>query len=87
MNDIEIVEEFIDYTKNVINDMEYERPVDVTIDGMTVLAIENLLKEIQEDKERIKQYEEMITNHKKQLRKGGIYGFDYDLKLLEESDK
>ena len=30
-DDVKIVKEFIDYAQGVIDDMEYERPVDVTV--------------------------------------------------------
>ena len=35
----------------------------------------------------IKQYENMILKHKKQLNKSGIYGYDYDLKILESEEE
>lgn len=41
--DIEILEEFIEYSKDIINDMEYVRPIDVTITVDDIQAIENLI--------------------------------------------
>lgn len=53
--------------------------------------LEQIEKEHKEEngrlREKVKKYETMIINHKKQLSKSGIYGYDYDLKLLEESEK
>lgn len=42
-----------------------------------------LKEEIEKKDNKIKQYENMILEHKKQLHKSGIYGYDYDLELLE----
>jgi len=45
-------------------------------------------KKIAEKQEKmIKEYEEMIIRHKEQLRKAGIYGYDYDLKVLAEESE
>lgn len=49
--DIKILEEFIEYGQEMINDMEYERPVDVTISQNEIQAIENLMKSYKELKE------------------------------------
>ena len=42
--DIKILEEFAEYSQDIINDMEYERPVDVTIYQKELIALENLIK-------------------------------------------
>lgn len=47
--DIKTTKEFIEYAQEVINDMEYERPVDVTIYQKDIRAIENILA----DRERL----------------------------------
>ena len=47
-------------------------------------AIETLLTAYEKEKEKNKEYENMIINHKKQLKQSGIYGYDYDLKILKE---
>lgn len=36
---------------------------------------------IKEQQEEIEKYKNMIEEHKKQLKKSGIYGYDYDLKI------
>ena len=53
--DIKILEDFIEYSQEMINDMEYERPVDVTIHQTQVTALENLIKGYRELEERNKQ--------------------------------
>ena len=47
-------------------------------------AIETLLTAYEKEKEKNEEYENMIINHKKQLKQSGIYGYDYDLKILKE---
>ena len=47
-------------------------------------AIETLLTAYEKETEKNKEYENMIINHKKQLKQSGIYGYDYDLKILKE---
>ena len=47
-------------------------------------SIENVLTAYEKEKEKNKEYENMIINHKKQLKQSGIYGYDYDLEILEE---
>lgn len=47
--DIKLTKEFIEYAEEMINDMEYERPVDVTIYQKNIQAIENILA----DRERL----------------------------------
>jgi len=61
MNDIEILEDFMEYAKNVIDDMEYKRPIDVTINKFEIKALKHAitaLKERQADKDRIKELED-----------------------------
>ena len=57
-DDIEKIKTFADYSQEVLNDMEYEKPVDVTITQKEVNAINNLLSEREQDKARIKELEE-----------------------------
>ena len=40
-----------------------------------------ILSLIKEQQEEIEKYKNMIEEHKKQLKKSGIYGYDYDLKI------
>ena len=47
-------------------------------------AIETLLTAYEKEKEKNKEYKDMIIKHKKQLRQSGIYGYDYDLKISGE---
>ena len=47
-------------------------------------AIETLLTAYEKEKEKNEEYENMIINHKKQLKQAGIYGYDYDLEILKE---
>lgn len=46
-----------------------------------VEAIETVLNLIKEQQEEMEKYKNMIEEHKKQLKKSGIYGYDYDLKI------
>lgn len=57
-DDIEKIKTFADYSQEVLNDMEYEKPVDVTITQKEVNAINNLLSEREQDTKRIKELEE-----------------------------
>lgn len=101
MNDIEIIKNII-YSDNGAK-MEYidiNNIIDNECENF-IQAIENLIqrnknleqieKEHKEEngrlREEVEKYETMIINHKKQLSKSGIYGYDYDLKILEESEK
>ena len=100
MNDIEILEDIISGYKSIAIEWKFGN-VPVHLDERDIEAIENLiqrnkdLEEIEKEhkeengrlREKVKKYETMIINHKKQLSKSGIYGYDYDLKILEESDK
>lgn len=45
---------------------------------------ETVITAYEKEKEKNKEYENMIINHKKQLKQSGIYGYDYDLEILEE---
>ena len=50
--DIKVLEEFIKYAKNTLNDFDYERPIEVTIWKTEIQAIENLInrnKELEEE--------------------------------------
>lgn len=53
-------------------------------DSMNIRRIQELEAELEKEKEKNKEYENMIINHKKQLKQSGIYGYDYDLKILKE---
>ena len=61
--DIKILEDFIEYSQEMINDMEYERPVDVTIHQTQVTALENLIKgyrELHKDNKYLKEHIAML---------------------------
>lgn len=64
-DDVKIVKEFIDYAQGVIDDMEYERPVDVTVYQKDLTSMTNILAEREQDKKRIKELEE--ENKKKSI--------------------
>ena len=57
-DDVKIVKEFIDYAQEVIDDMEYERPVDVTVYQKYLTSMQSILAEREQDKKRIKELEE-----------------------------
>ena len=44
-DDVKIVKEFIDYVQGVIDDMEYERPVDVTVYQKDLTSMKHILAE------------------------------------------
>lgn len=81
VKEIEKIKEMFIHLKNYgwINDIKKEIDVDKAIE-----SIENLLTAYEKEKEKNKEYENMIINHKKQLKQSGIYGYDYDLKILKE---
>ena len=62
---IEEIKTFAEYSQEVLNDMEYEKPVDVTITQKEVNAINNLLSERKQDKARIKELEEELYSANK----------------------
>ena len=64
-DDVKILKEFIDYAQEVIDDMEYERPVDVTVYQKDLTSMQNILAEREQDKKRIKELEEENTELKK----------------------
>lgn len=51
------LKEFKEYAQEVINDMEYERPVDVTINQSEIYAIENTLQYIDQLENKVKELE------------------------------
>ena len=77
----------IERLKERINDSEDYRTVQVwlTDDVVAVNTVLNLTTKLQKENEEkdkeIKKYKNMIEEHKKQLKKSGIYGYDYDLKI------
>ena len=63
--DIKLTKEFIEYAQEMINDMEYERPVDVTIYQKNIQAIENILADIEkENKEKLDLLNKMKDKYK-----------------------
>ena len=59
-DDVKIVKEFIDYAQGIIEDMEYERPVDVTVYQKELTSMTNILAEREQDKKRIQELEEQV---------------------------
>ena len=57
-DDVKIVKEFIDYAQEVIDDMEYERPVDVTVYQKDLTSIKNILAEREQKDKQIQELEE-----------------------------
>lgn len=64
--DIETIKDLIEYSQNMINDMEYEKPVEITIYKEDIQAIENVLSEL-EKKDKIIKIDEMMS------KEDGIY--------------
>ena len=52
-----------------------------TYTTVRVNDLDTALSLIKEQQEEIEKYKNMIEEHKKQLKKSGIYGYDYDLKI------
>lgn len=59
-DDVKIVKEFIDYAQGVIDDMEYERPVDVTAYQKDLTSMQNILAEREQKDKRIQELEEQV---------------------------
>lgn len=57
-DDVKIVKEFIDYAQGIIEDMEYERPVDVTVYQKELTSMTNILAERELKNKRIQELEE-----------------------------
>ena len=66
-DDVKIVKEFIDYAQGIIEDMEYERPVDVTVYQKELTSMTNILAEREQDKKRIRKLEEELEKANRQL--------------------
>ena len=52
-----------------------------TYTTVRVNDLDTVLSLIKKQQEEIEKYKNMIEEHKKQLKKSGIYGYDYDLKI------
>lgn len=88
------IEQAIDILKNSIADYvigEYcEKCADNKIcddrneDCYYQQAIDTVVTAYKKEKEKNKEYKDMIIRHKNQLKQAGIYGYDYDLEILEE---
>lgn len=52
--DIKCVRDFLEYSQDIINDMDYERPVDVTIYQQQINSIEHILSDYKKLKEEFK---------------------------------
>ena len=59
-DDVKIVKEFIDYAQEVIDDMEYERPVDVTVYPKDLTSMKNILAELEQKDKRIQELDEQV---------------------------
>ena len=57
-DDVKIVKEFINYAQGIIDDMEYKRPVDVTVYQKDLTSMANILAELEQKDKRIKELEE-----------------------------
>lgn len=66
-DDVKIVKEFIDYAQGIIEDMEYERPVDVTVYQKELTSMTNILAERELKNKRIQELEEELAEFNKQL--------------------
>ena len=60
-DDVKIVKEFIDYAQGVIDDMEYERPVDVTVYQKDLTSMKHILAEREQKDKRIQELEEQLN--------------------------
>lgn len=63
-DDVKIVKEFIDYAQGIIEDMEYERPVDVTVYQKELTSMTNILAERELKNKRIQELEEEKQRYK-----------------------
>lgn len=61
-DDVKIVKEFIDYAQGIIEDMEYERPVDVTVYQKELTSMTNILAERELKNKRIQELEEKLLD-------------------------
>lgn len=75
---IELAKEFtkIDFS----NPMGWTGYYDAELEELSQ-AIDTVLNLIKEQQEEMEKYKNMIEEYKKQLKKSGIYGYDYDLKI------
>ena len=63
-DDVRIVKAFIDYAQEVIDDMEYERPVDVTVYQKDLTSMQNILAEREQKDKRIQEIEDALLKVK-----------------------
>ena len=64
-------------------DEEYYRD-EIEQKELLIKGFRAILNLIQKQEKIIDNYKEMIINHKKQLKQSGIYGYDYDLNIIEK---
>lgn len=83
-DDVKIVKEFIDYAQGIIEDMEYERPVDVTVYQKELTSMTNILAERELKNKRIQELEE--ENKKKSIELI-CYQEELDNSILEQAIK
>ena len=62
-DDVRIVKAFIDYAQEVIDDMEYERPVDVTVYQKDLTSMQNILAELEQKDKRIQELEKQLQKY------------------------
>ena len=82
--DVKIVKEFIDYAQGVIDDMEYERPVDVTVYQKDLTSMQNILAEREQMLKERDVANDSVIAHKFAVMQQQINEKDKRIQELEE---
>lgn len=71
--------------REAIDRLNKDKKCSLDFEGyITIVRVADLntaLSLIKEQQEEIEKYKSMIIKHKEQLKKSGVYGYDYDLKI------
>lgn len=85
--DVKIVKEFIDYAQGVIDDMEYERPVDVTVYQKDLTSMQNILAEREQMLKERDVANDSVIAHKFAVMQQQINEKDKRIQELEEESR
>lgn len=80
--DIECIQEFLEYSQDMINDMDYERPVDVTIYQQQINSMQHILS----DYKRVLKENEELTISNKEIDKECNRLEEKEVKLINENE-
>lgn len=87
--DIKCVQDFLEYSQDMINDMDYERPVDVTIYQQQINSMQHILSDykrvLKMNEVLLKENEELKETYKSEKKMKNEYVKLYQDLLLKEN--